>query len=119
MLLRLLRTHLRPYLGLLTCVVLIQLLGTLASLYLPRLNADIIDQGIARSDTRLILQRGAWMLFVSALQIACSVAAVYFGARVAMGFGRDVRGALFRRVGELSAREVARFGAPSLITRTT
>ncbi|MGC4804445.1 ABC transporter ATP-binding protein [Micromonospora sp. DT233] len=119
MLIRLLRTHLRPYHRPLAAVVAFQFVGTIASLYLPSLNADIIDQGVARSDTGYILRTGGWMLLVSLVQIACSVAAVYLGARTAMGFGRDVRGALFSHVNRFSAREVARFGAPSLITRNT
>jgi ATP-binding cassette subfamily B protein len=119
MLTRLLRTYLRPYTRPLAVVVLLQLVGTMASLYLPSLNADIIDKGIVTGDTRYILVTGGWMLLVSGLQIACSVAAVYFGSRSAMGFGRDLRAAIFRRVGEFSAREVAHFGAPSLITRNT
>ena len=100
-------------------MVALQLVGTMASLYLPSLNADIIDNGIARGDTGYIMATGGWMLAVTLLQVVCSVAAVYFGARTAMGFGRDVRSALFHRVGEFSAREVGRFGAPSLITRNT
>jgi ATP-binding cassette, subfamily B, multidrug efflux pump len=116
---RLLRTYLRPYKRPLTAVVVLQLIGTIAALYLPSLNADIIDNGVANGDTGYILRVGGWMLLVSAMQIACSVAAVYFGARTAMQLGRDVRGALFRRVGEFSGREVGRFGAPSLITRNT
>jgi len=119
MLIRLLRERLRPYTRPLLLVVVLQLVGTMASLYLPSLNADIIDQGIARGDTSYILGTGGWMLVVTLVQIACSVAAVYAGARTAMGFGRDVRAALFHRVGEFSAREVNRFGAPSLITRGT
>ncbi|MFC4109735.1 ABC transporter ATP-binding protein [Micromonospora zhanjiangensis] len=119
MLIRLLRGHLRPYRGPLGAVLLLQLVGTMASLYLPSLNADIIDNGIARGDTDYIISTGGWMLLVSALQIACSIAAVYFGARTAMSFGRDVRSALFHRVGQFSSREVAQFGAPSLITRNT
>ncbi|GAB2926453.1 ABC transporter ATP-binding protein [Micromonospora polyrhachis] len=119
MLTRLLRTHLRPYTGALTAVVLLQLVGTIASLYLPSLNADIIDQGIVRGDTGYILRTGGWMLLVSGLQIACSIVAVYLGARVAMGFGRDVRSFIFHRVLSFSTREVAQFGAPSLITRNT
>jgi ATP-binding cassette, subfamily B, multidrug efflux pump len=119
MLIRLLREHLRPYGRSLLLIVGLQLLGTIASLYLPSLNADIIDLGIARGDTGYILEVGGWMLLVTLVQIVCSVAAVYLGARTAMGFGRDVRAALFRRVGEFSAREVNRFGAPSLITRGT
>ncbi|WP_432932836.1 ABC transporter ATP-binding protein [Microbispora sp. CA-135349] len=119
MLSRLLRTYLRPYSPALTLVVLFQLVGTIASLYLPSLNADIIDQGVATGDTGYIVRTGGWMLTVSLVQIACSIAAVYHGARVAAGFGRDVRSAVFHRVSGFSAREVAHFGAPSLITRNT
>ncbi|GAA3735906.1 ABC transporter ATP-binding protein [Plantactinospora mayteni] len=119
MLNRLLRTYLRPYGRPLTAVVLLQLVGTMASLYLPSLNADIIDKGIARGDTGYIVSTGGWMLLVTLAQIACSIAAVYFGARTAMSFGRDVRGAIFHRVMGFSGREVGQFGAPSLITRTT
>jgi ATP-binding cassette subfamily B protein len=119
MLLRLLRTYLRPYRTPLIAVVLLQLVGTLASLYLPTLNADIIDQGIAKGDTGYIVTTGGYMLLVSALQIVCSVAAVYYGARTAMAFGRDLRSKIFRQVGTFSSREVAQFGAPSLITRNT
>ncbi|GGO30907.1 ABC transporter ATP-binding protein [Microbispora bryophytorum] len=119
MLSRLLRTYLRPYSPALTAVVLFQLVGTIASLYLPSLNADIIDQGVATGDTGYILATGGWMLTVSLVQIACSIAAVYHGARVAAGFGRDVRSAVFHRVSGFSQREVAEFGAPSLITRNT
>jgi ATP-binding cassette subfamily B protein len=119
MLVRLLRDRLQPYRRWLTAIVLLQLLGTMAALYLPSLNADIIDNGVSRGDTGYILRIGGWMLSVSVVQIACSIVAVYFGARAAMSFGRDVRGALFHRVSSFSAREVAQFGAPSLITRTT
>ncbi|GAA4567236.1 ABC transporter ATP-binding protein [Micromonospora coerulea] len=119
MLIRLLRHQLRPYRRLLAAVVALQFVGTMASLYLPSLNADIIDRGVALGDTDQIMRTGGWMLVVSLLQIACSIAAVYLGARTAMGFGRDVRGAIFEHVNRFSAREVARFGAPSLITRNT
>ncbi|MBX6385112.1 MAG: ABC transporter ATP-binding protein [Microbispora sp.] len=119
MLSRLLRTYLRPYTPALTAVVLFQLIGTIASLYLPSLNGDIIDKGVATGDTGYILRTGGWMLTVSLAQIACSIAAVYNGARVAAGFGRDVRSAIFHRVSGFSAREVSHFGAPSLITRNT
>ncbi|MGC4786540.1 ABC transporter ATP-binding protein [Micromonospora sp. DT178] len=119
MLTRLLRTHLRPYHRPLAAVVLLQFVGTMASLYLPSLNADIIDLGVARGDTGYILRTGGWMLAVSLVQIVCSVAAVYLGARTAMAFGRDVRSSIFGHVNRFSAREVARFGAPSLITRNT
>src|SRR4051812_7857426 len=110
MLLRLLRTYLRPYPGPLTAVVILQLAGTIATLYLPSLNADIIDKGVARGDTDYIVRTGGWMLLIAAGQIVCSVAAVYFGARTAMSVGRDLRGALFRQVGEFSSREVNHFG---------
>ncbi|MGS2645482.1 ABC transporter ATP-binding protein [Streptosporangium sp. G12] len=119
MLTRLLRTYLRPYSWVLTAVVVLQLVGTIASLYLPSLNADIIDRGVATGDTGYILSAGGWMLLVSLVQIACAIAAVYYGSLAAMGFGRDVRSAVFHQVGGFSAREVSQFGAPSLITRGT
>jgi ATP-binding cassette subfamily B multidrug efflux pump len=119
MLVRLLRDRLRPYRRWLTTIVVLQLLGTMAALYLPSLNADIIDNGVSKGDTGYIMRLGGWMLAVSLAQIGCSVVAVFFGARTAMSFGRDVRAALFARVNSFSAREVAQFGAPSLITRTT
>ena len=119
MLLSLLRERLAPYRTYLTAVVVLQFVGVVAMLYLPSLNADIIDKGIVLGDTRYIIRTGGLMLAVSLVQIACSVAAVWFGARTAMSFGRDVRAALFHRVGTFSAREVQDFGAPSLITRGT
>jgi ATP-binding cassette subfamily B protein len=119
MLQRLLRRYLAPYQRWITIVVLLQLVGTIASLYLPSLNADIIDNGVVQGDIGYIIRTGGWMLAVSLVQIACTVTAVYFGARTAMAFGRDVRAALFHQVGTFSAREVAHFGAPSLITRNT
>lgn len=119
MLLRLLRDHLRSYRAPLLAVGGLQLVSTIASLYLPRLNADIIDNGIARGDTGYIVSTGGWMLAVTLLQILGSIGAVWFGARTAMGFGRDLRAAVFERVGTFSAREMNAFGAPSLITRNT
>lgn len=119
MLLRLLRTHLAPYRGWIGAIVLLQFTGTVAMLLLPSLNADIIDKGIARGDTGYIVEVGALMLGVTLVQAACSMAAAWFGGRAAMAFGRDVRQAIFGRVGSFSAREVAHFGAPSLITRAT
>jgi len=116
---RLLITYLRPYRRQLAAVVGFQTVATLAALYLPSLNADIIDLGIATGDTGYIVGTGGWMLLVTLLQVAGSVGAVYFGARVAMAAGRDLRAAVFARVGTYSARELARFGAPSLINRTT
>src|SRR3954447_2037308 len=119
MLITLLRKYLRPYSRPLLAVVVLQLLGTMAALYLPSLNADIIDNGIARGDTAYIVRTGALMLAVSLVQILYSTGAVYVGARTAMAFGRDVRAALFHRVGSFSSREVYQIGAPSLITRNT
>ncbi len=119
MLVRLLREHLAPYGRPLGAVVALQFVGVVAMLYLPKLNADIIDDGIATGDTRRIWELGGIMLAISLVQIVCSVLAVRLGARTAMGFGRDLRAALFRRVGTFSTREVQEFGAPSLITRTT
>ncbi|HKT03682.1 MAG TPA: ABC transporter ATP-binding protein [Rugosimonospora sp.] len=119
MLIRLLRQYLRPYRRPITLVVLLQFLQTLATLYLPTLNADIIDRGVVTGDTGYIVRTGGFMLAVTLAQIACAIAAVYFGARTAMGVGRDVRAGIFARVQDFSAREVGHFGAPSLITRTT
>ncbi|WP_258726861.1 ABC transporter ATP-binding protein [Cellulomonas sp. NS3] len=119
MLVRLIRQYLAPYRGAVVAVLVLQLVQTLATLYLPSLNADIIDNGVARGDTAYILRVGGVMLGVSLLQIVCAVAAVFIGSRTAMAFGRDVRGGLFTHVQEFSAREVGRIGAPSLITRTT
>ncbi|MCU1398510.1 MAG: abc transporter related protein [Acidimicrobiales bacterium] len=119
MLIRLLRSNLRPYRRPLATLVFLQFVGTMASLYLPSLNADIIDKGIAKGDTGYIVRIGGWMLLVSLVQIVCSIAAVWFGARTAMSFGRDLRRTIFHHVGSFSAREVAHFGAPSLITRNT
>jgi ATP-binding cassette subfamily B multidrug efflux pump len=118
-LLRILRGHLAPYRPQLGLVVLLQFVGTMAALYLPSLNADIIDTGVAEGDTGFIVRTGAVMLAVSLVQILCSTGAVYVGARTAMAFGRDVRAALFHRVGSFSSREVHQIGAPSLITRNT
>jgi ATP-binding cassette, subfamily B, multidrug efflux pump len=119
LLIKLARGYLQPYRRPLLAVVVLQLIGTLAALFLPSLNADIIDRGIARGDTGFIVRAGGWMLLVSLAQIVCSITAVYFAAGASVGFGRDLRAALFQRVGRFSGREVAQFGAPSLITRTT
>ena len=119
MLLRLLRTHLAPYRGWLTTIVLLQFVSTGAALYLPTLNAHIIDQGVAQGDTAYIVRTGVWMLGVSVVQMVCQVVAAYFASRSATAFGRDLRRSLFHRVGGFGAFELGRFGAPSLITRTT
>ncbi|WP_030812692.1 ABC transporter ATP-binding protein [Streptomyces sp. NRRL S-337] len=119
MLVRLARAHLRPHRRSMTLIVLLQLIQTLATLYLPTLNADIIDNGVVPGDTGYILRTGGFMIAVTLLQIVCAIGAVYFGARTAMALGRDVRAAVFDRIQSFSAREVGTFGAPSLITRTT
>lgn len=119
MLVRLLREHLRPYRTQINLVIVLQLVQTLATLYLPTLNADIIDKGVITGDTHYILRVGELMLAVSLLQVVCQGGAVYFGAQTATAIGRDIRSALFHRVASFSAREVGQFGTPSLITRTT
>jgi ATP-binding cassette subfamily B multidrug efflux pump len=118
MLLALLRQYARPYRGPLTAVLLLQLISTLASLYLPTVNAAIIDDGVAKGDTSAIMRLGGVMLAVAGLQVLCAIGAVYFGSRTGMGFGRDLRWAIFQRVTDFSAHETSRFGAPSLLTRT-
>ncbi|MFD5802060.1 MULTISPECIES: ABC transporter ATP-binding protein [unclassified Streptomyces] len=119
MLIRLLRTHLRPYRKPIALLVALQFLQTCASLYLPTLNADIIDSGVVKGDSGYILSYGAVMIGISLAQVVCNIGAVYYGARTAAALGRDVRGAVFDRVQSFSARELGGFGAPSLITRTT
>jgi len=119
MLLRILRTRLAPYRPWLAAIVVLQFVATVAMLYLPSLNADIIDKGVAVGDTHYIWHTGGIMLGVSLVQILCSVVAVACSARTAMSFGRDLRAEVFHRVGSFSGREVAQFGAPSLITRNT
>ncbi|MFF5917403.1 ABC transporter ATP-binding protein [Streptomyces flavochromogenes] len=119
MLIRLLRTHLGPYRKPIALLVLLQFLQTSASLYLPTLNADIIDNGVVEGDTGYILRFGALMIGVSVVQVVCNIGAVFYGARTASALGRDVRAAVFDRVQSFSARELGHFGAPSLITRTT
>lgn len=118
-LIRLLRAHLKPYSRPISLLVLLQLVATIAALYLPTLNADIIDEGVVKGNTGYILRIGALMIVVTLAQAACSVGAVYFGARTAMAVGRDIRASVFDRVQSFSARELGQFGAPSLITRTT
>ena len=119
MLIRLLRGYLKPYRRMIIAILVLTSVGTMAALYLPSLNASIIDDGVATGDTDFIWRLGGVMLAVSLVQIVCSIASVYLGAKTAMAFGRDVRGAIFGRVLSFSSREVNNFGAPSLITRTT
>ena len=118
-LVRLVRDYLRPYQSLVAFLVVLQLVGTMASLYLPSLNGQIIDEGVAKGDTAYILRAGTWMLAVSLVQITATIGATYLGARSAAGLGRDLRTAVFARVGTFSEQEVSRFGAPTLISRNT
>ncbi len=115
----LLRTYLAPYKAPIALALLLLLVGAIGNLYLPDLNADIIDNGVVKGDTDYILRVGARMLVVTAILGVASVAAVFIGARVAMGFGRDLRRAVFSTVETFSQVEVNQFGAPSLITRNT
>lgn len=119
MLIRLLRQRLAPYRRLIVLMVVCQAVQTAATLVLPTLSARIIDRGVLQHDQSYIRSTGVVMIAFALVQIVFSVVAVYLGALVGMGFGRDVRGALFHRVTDFSAREVGYFGAPSLITRIT
>ncbi|MDL4775322.1 ABC transporter ATP-binding protein [Actinomadura xylanilytica] len=119
MLIRLLRSHLGPYKRPIALLALLQLVATIANLYLPTLNADIIDDGVVKGDTGRIMWLGAIMIAITLVQAAGSIGAIYFGARTASAVGRDIRSSIFTRVQSFSAREVGRFGAPSLVTRTT
>jgi len=116
---RLLRERLRPYWRQILVVLALLLVQAIANLYLPTLNADIINNGVLTGDTAYILRTGGLMLGVTLVFVLAAVVAVYWGSKVAMAFGRDVRGALFRRVESFSQAEVNHFGTPSLITRTT
>ena len=119
MLIKLLREYLRPYKGPISLIVGLQFLATLAMLYLPTLNADIIDTGVLTGNSGYIWRTGGIMLAITLGQVACQICAVYFAARTAMAVGRDLRSAQFRQVQKYSAREVGQFGTPSLITRST
>jgi ATP-binding cassette, subfamily B, multidrug efflux pump len=119
MLLALLRQYIRPYRPLVAGLMALQLISTLASLYLPTVNAAIIDDGVAKGDTATILHLGVVMLGVTAGQVLCSVGALYLGSRTGMGFGRDLRLAMFCHVTTFSESETARFGAATLLTRST
>lgn len=119
MLIRLLKSHLAPYTRWIIIIVVFQFVATMASLFLPSLNADIIDNGVVTGDTDYIVRVGSIMLGVAFFQVLASIAAVYFGAKTAMAFGRDLRSSIFRKVASFSRREMSYFGAPSLITRNT
>lgn len=119
MLIPLLRAHLRPYVREVAAVIALLTLQSIANLYLPNLNADIINNGVVKGDTGYIIRIGGVMLLVTIGQSIVSIVAVYFASRAALSVGRDLRAAVFSRVQDLSTPEVARFGAPSLITRNT
>jgi len=116
---RLLRTYLYPYRWQLGFVMILLLAQAITNLFLPALNADIINNGVAKGDTAYIMREGGIMLAVSALMAITAVAGVYLGSKASMAFGRDVRAAIFKRVGTFSQTEVNQFGTPSLITRNT
>jgi ATP-binding cassette, subfamily B, multidrug efflux pump len=115
----LLRVHLRPYRAPLALVLTLLLAQAIGQLLLPSLNADVINNGVLEGDTGYILRTGSVMLGVAVGLGVAAIVGVYFSARVAMGFGRDLRATLFRHVQDFSLREVNQFGAPSLITRNT
>jgi ATP-binding cassette, subfamily B, multidrug efflux pump len=115
----LLKVHLRPYSKPIAVVMVLLFIQAIASLYLPNLNADIINNGIVKGDNNYIIRTGGLMLIVTFLLGVCAIAAVYFGARIAMGFGRDVRAAIFKRVAGFAQVEINHFGTASLITRNT
>ncbi|WP_218711637.1 ABC transporter ATP-binding protein [Arthrobacter sp. BF1] len=119
MLFQLIARNLAPHKVSLIAIVLLQLLSTLATLYLPTLNADIIDDGVVKGQIDVIMNLGLWMLVITAGQVVCAVAATYLSARLAMGVGRAIRRDLFNKVETFSSQEVGIIGAPSLITRTT
>ena len=119
MLYRLVRTNLTPYAAPLAVLLVLQVIGTLASLYLPSLNGQIIDEGVAVGDTAFILRTGAVMLVVSLVQVLATIGATRIGAQTSASLGRDVRSSVFSRVGEFSAQELSRFGAPTLVSRST
>jgi ATP-binding cassette, subfamily B, multidrug efflux pump len=119
MLIRLLRSYLAPYRRPVAGLLTLSLAGTMAALLLPSLNAAIIDEGVAKGDIGYIWRTGGIMLVVTVVQVGCSIWATYLGAKIAMSFGRDIRGAIFNRVLSFSTRELNQFGAPSLITRNT
>ncbi|PID97782.1 MAG: multidrug ABC transporter ATP-binding protein, partial [Actinobacteria bacterium] len=109
----------RPYWWLIIAILMLQSVVAIATLYIPTLNADIINQGVAQGDTAYIWTTGRLMLYVAFLQIVAALLAAYSAARVSMSTGRDIRAAVYERVSSFSAREVSYFGAGSLITRTT
>ena len=118
-LLRLSLKYAKNYWPFIILVVILQLASTIAALYLPSLNARIIDEGVAKGDTDFIWSTGMTMLLVCLVQVVTAITAIYFGARTGMGVGRDLRRAIYRQVDDLSMLEVGKFGSATLITRNT
>jgi ATP-binding cassette, subfamily B, multidrug efflux pump len=119
MLYRLVRTYLTPYAAMLGVLLVLQVVATLASLYLPSLFGRIIDEGVAVGDTSFIIRTGGVMLVISFVQIIATIGATRIGAQTSASLGRDVRSSVFQRVGKFSAQELSKFGAPTLISRST
>src|SRR5512139_879060 len=115
----LLTTYLQPYRKQVALVIALLFVQAITTLYLPTLNADIINNGVVKGDIPYIWRTGGFMLVITFLMGVASVIGVYWGSKTAMGLGRDVRGAIFRKVESFSQTEVNVFGAPSLITRNT
>ena len=118
-LVRILLSRSKPYTGYVIAVLLLQALSTAATLYLPSLNAKIIDRGVAQVDIDYIWHTGGIMLIVAFAQVIAAIAAIWFGSRTAMGLGRDLRSDIFRRVTRYSAEDMSNFGTATLITRGT
>lgn len=118
-LIRILLSRSKPYTGYVIAVLLLQALSTAATLYLPSLNAKIIDKGVAQVDIDYIWRTGGIMLIVAFIQVSAAIAAIWFGSRTAMGLGRDLRSEVFRRVTRYSAEDMSNFGTATLITRGT
>lgn len=116
---KLLAKYLWPYKWFIAGIVVFQMISVIANLYLPTLNAQIIDKGVAQGDVGLIWRHGGWMLTISFVQIAASIAALVLAAKASMGMGRDIRNAIYKKVSSFSEREVNQFGPGSLITRNT
>jgi ATP-binding cassette subfamily B protein len=119
MLVTLIRRYSKPYMPYILAVIVFQLASTIAALYLPSLNAQIIYEGVSRGDTDFIWRTGGVMLVVAFIQVGAAIAGVYFGSKTAMAVGRDLRRGVFRKVTSFSAKDVNTFGAPTLITRGT
>ncbi len=115
----LLTKFLKPYWKLIILAIVLLLAQAMSNLYLPSLNADIINNGVAKSDIRYIIKTGGFMLVVTLLLAACTIASSYLSSKISMSFGRDMRRAIFYKVESFSQADLDKFGTPSLITRNT